>query len=217
MKERFKKYGHCLFALYIFIYLPWFMYLEGRDHIVHTEIHCFLDDIIPFCEIFIIPYLLWFFYIVATCIYLYLKAERGEFLRFAFAMAMGMTTSLIICQFFPNCVKLRPQDLNIDGFLSGLIGGLYNVDTSTNVFPSVHALNSLIACVALERNKYFKKHKILRVLNITLCVSICLSTMFLKQHSALDVVGSLVLYGILFVVLYVPDWKIFRGKYVVMP
>lgn len=217
MKEGFKKYGHGLYAMYIFIYLPWFFYLEGRTTITYTEVHCFLDDWIPFCEIFIIPYILWFFYMIITCIFMYFKAERGEFRRFALALIIGMSTAMLICQFFPNCVKLRPPVLEQKGILTGLISGLYTIDTSTNVFPSVHVLNSLIACVALERNRYFKKSSLLRIANIILCILICLSTLFLKQHSVLDLLGGIVLYIILFVVLYIPDWKIFRDKEVLHP
>lgn len=217
MKELLKKYGHGLFALYIFIYLPWFFYLEGRIDITYNEIHCFIDDSIPFCRIFIIPYLLWFLYIVATCVFMFLKAERGEFLRFAITLITGMTTMLIICTFYPNCVTLRPDEITGTGILTNLISGLYNVDTSTNVFPSVHALNSIVACVALEKNAFFKKFKTLRFINITLCISICLSTMFLKQHSIIDVIGAIILYVVMYVIIYIPDWKLFKSKYMVLP
>lgn len=217
MKELLKKYGHGLFALYIFIYLPWFFYLEGRTDIVYNEIYCFIDDLIPFCQIFIIPYLLWFLYIVSTCVFMFFKAERGEFLRFAIVLTGGMTFMLIFCTIYPNCVTLRPSEITDAGILTSLISGLYNIDTSTNVFPSVHVLNSIVACVALEKNSFFKRFKFMRFINITLCVSICLSTMFLKQHSIIDVIGAIALYIILYVIIYIPDWKLFKSKYIVLP
>ena len=57
----FKKKGwRLLWALYIFIYLPWFFTLEHfitldtpGIHILNTQI----DYAIPFCEYFIIPYI----------------------------------------------------------------------------------------------------------------------------------------------------------------
>lgn len=217
MKELFKKYGHCLFALYIFIYLPWFFWLEGLDGVTYNEIHCFLDDIIPFCEIFIIPYILWFFYMILTCIYMYFKAERGEFLRFAIALTGGMSIAMLICQIYPNCVNLRPAEFAHDNIFTVLVKGLYAIDTSTNVFPSIHVLNSIIACVALERNTFFRRHRYFRIINVLLCVLICLSTLFLKQHSVLDLLGGVTLYVILYLVLYVPDWKIFRSKEILLP
>ncbi|MCM1468011.1 MAG: phosphatase PAP2 family protein [Alistipes sp.] len=217
MKELFRKCWHGLFALYIFIYLPWFFYVEGLTDIRFTEIHCFLDDMIPFKEIFIVPYVLWAFYVIAACVFLFFKEERGMFLRYAIALTGGMSIAMIIYMIFPNCVNLRPQELITDNIFSRMVARLYIMDTSTNVFPSIHVLNSIIVCVALEKNKTFKKFPILRILNVAMAISICLSTLFLKQHSVLDGLGAVVLYLILYLALYVPDWKIFRDTQILLP
>ena len=57
-----KEYKHAWLLLYVFIYLPWFAYLE-RTVVSYHPVHIFLDDYIPFQEIFIIPYLMWFGYV----------------------------------------------------------------------------------------------------------------------------------------------------------
>lgn len=217
MKKLFQKCWHCLFALYIFIYLPWFFYVEGLTDLNFTEIHCFLDDLIPFVEIFIIPYILWAFYVIAACIFLFFKEERGMFLRYAIALVGGMSICMVIYMLFPNCINLRPQEFARHNIFTRIVEGLYIIDTPTNVFPSIHVLNSIIVCVALEKNKSFQKHKLLRVLSVILAVLICLSTLFLKQHSVLDLLGAVVLYIILYLVLYVPDWKLFRSKEILLP
>lgn len=215
MKSLFKKYGHGLFAIYLFIYLPWFFYLEGLDANYHI-IHCFLDDYIPFKEIFIIPYLIWYFYIILTCIYMFFRSERGEFYRFAIALTGGMTVAMIIFWIYPSCVDMRPviEDTNL---LTHLILALHAIDTSTNVCPSIHVFNSVVACVALWRNPYLHNRKIFQFTNILLCVLICLSTVFLKQHSVLDIFWALVEYIIFYLVLYVPQWKLFQNKEVLLP
>lgn len=217
MKELFRKCWHGLFALYIFIYLPWFFYVEGLTDLNFTEIHCFLDDLIPFEEIFIIPYIFWAFYVVAACVFLFFKEERGMFLRYAIALTGGMSICMVIYMIFPNCVNLRPAALTDNTVLSAIVSRLYLIDTPTNVFPSIHVLNSIIVCVALEKNTTFKRFPVLRVLNVALAVCICLSTVFLKQHSVLDGLGAVVLYLILYAVLYVPDWRLFRGKEILLP
>ena len=61
MKRFISKYRHGLvIAVYSIIYILLFSYLEHRPvhsyHIVHTV----FDDWIPFCEFFIVPYMLWF-------------------------------------------------------------------------------------------------------------------------------------------------------------
>ena len=55
-----RKYKYMILVLYFPIYMLWFSWLERRDLSHFTIIHCKLDDMIPFCELFAIPYFLWF-------------------------------------------------------------------------------------------------------------------------------------------------------------
>ena len=60
LKEFLYRYRHGWILSYFLIYLAWFAYLERtvtrRFHVIHMPI----DDYIPFIEVFIVPYLLWF-------------------------------------------------------------------------------------------------------------------------------------------------------------
>ena len=75
IREFLHKYRHAWLLSYAFIYLPWFMYLERtvtRDyHIMHAS----LDDLIPFNEYFIIPYLLWFLYVAGTLVFFLFRSK----------------------------------------------------------------------------------------------------------------------------------------------
>ena len=66
MKEFIRKYKHAWVFLYGLIYFPWFFWLEQRHVSGYHLIYASLDRKIPFCEYFIIPYLLWFAYVVGT-------------------------------------------------------------------------------------------------------------------------------------------------------
>ena len=71
-----KKYKHAWILSYAFIYLPWFLYLEKtvtRDYYV---LHTRLDDMIPFNEYFIIPYLLWFAYVAGTILFFFFTNKQ---------------------------------------------------------------------------------------------------------------------------------------------
>ena len=57
-----EKYPHIWVVSYFIIYMIWFVWLESRADEPYHVIHFPLDDYIPFCEYFIIPYLLWFAY-----------------------------------------------------------------------------------------------------------------------------------------------------------
>ena len=62
--ETFKRLRHeLIIPLYGIIYMIWFAFLEKTVIIPEYIIHSGLDDLIPFIEIFVIPYLLWFVYV----------------------------------------------------------------------------------------------------------------------------------------------------------
>lgn len=209
MKTLKKNSWRILFGLYVAIYLPWFFYLEKKITLDTPGINIIetpLDHAIPFCEYFIIPYILWFFYIAASCVYMVWSSSDKEFLRFALSLIIGMSLALTICMIYPNGLTLRP-DYIPDNFFGNIVAGLYVTDTSTNVFPSIHVYNSLAVHIALNKCESLKKHKIIRLCSLILCILICLSTVFLKQHSVLDVVGGFALMGIMYVLCYVVDYR----------
>ena len=81
LKNRFtelvKKYKHAWVLLYIFIYMPWFMYLEKHVTTHYHVIQIELDEQIPFIEYFIVPYLLWFVFIIAAFLYFFYTDVPG--------------------------------------------------------------------------------------------------------------------------------------------
>lgn len=207
-----KKYWRILCAGYVFIYLPCFFILERINTMDSPHMHIInvpLDSKIPFCEYFIIPYILWFFYIVGVCVYMYFKANDKEFSQIAAALIAGMSLYLIISMIYPNGITLRP-DYIPDNLCGRIVAGLYVTDTSTNVFPSIHCYNSLAVHIALckcNAIKETKRHRLILSLSLLLCVSIILSTMFLKQHSVVDVIGAFIMMAVMYVIVYVVDWK----------
>ena len=209
MKTLKKIWWRLLFALYAIVYLPWFFFLERKITMDYPGIHIIngpLDDLIPFCEIFIIPYFMWFAYIFASCIFMVLRANNQEFIRFALSLIIGMSVCMIICMVYPNGLTLRPESTS-DTILGHMISGLYATDTPTNVFPSIHVYNSLAVHIALSKCEALQKHKAVKNASLILCILICLSTVFLKQHSLYDVAGAFILIGIIYYLLYVLSEK----------
>ena len=107
------RHRHLWPLLYAFIYMPWFIILENTYDTLDNVaiIHCGLDDIIPFCEVFIIPYMLWFLYIPIIFIVLYFSSNK-EFYRICAYEFMSMTITLIIFTVYPNGHDLR-VDINV--------------------------------------------------------------------------------------------------------
>ena len=205
MKTLKKIWWRLLSASYALVYLPWFFFLESKITMDYPNLHIIngpRDDMIPFCEVFIIPYFLWFAYIVASCVIMVLKADNQEFIRFALSLIIGMSLCMVICMVYPNGLTLRPDTLP-DNVFGRLVAGLYATDTPTNVFPSIHVYNSIAVHTALSKCKALKNHKGLLTGSLILCILICMSTVFLKQHSLYDVGGAFVLMGVMYYVLYI--------------
>ncbi|HJA92289.1 MAG TPA: phosphatase PAP2 family protein [Candidatus Eisenbergiella merdipullorum] len=191
------------FALYFILYLLWFGWLEERHVRKYQVIHVFLDDYIPFCEWFIIPYLLWFLYVPAAVLYAAFRS-RDEYIRSAMFLCTGMTVFLLVSTFFPNIQHLRPAVMPRDNALTRLVSLLERMDTPTNLWPSIHVYNSIGSHIAISRCLRENKRTV-RACSFVLCVSIILSTMFLKQHSVFDVVTAFVLAGAMYGILYRHD------------
>ncbi len=204
------KYGHALMLIYFPFYLLWFGWLNvftpQRDSLI--EVYSRLDDLIPFCELFVIPYLLWFAYIAAGYIFLFFN-NRSDFLRMCCFLYTGMTICLIIYTLFPNYQALRVdyETLGRSNFLIEALRLLQMGDTPHDVFPSIHCLNSIGMNIALVRNEWCKKHPGLIAGVTVLTTLICLSTVFVKQHSILDFFGAAALAVPLYFISYKINWK----------
>ena len=116
-----------IMAVYAVFYLAAFFYLEKRTVAVH-EINFGIDAYIPFCEIFIVPYLLWFGYVALTVVYLCIRDKEESEKLVAFLMA-GMTIFIVVSAVFPNGHNLRPTSFARDNIFIDLIKNLYLPDT----------------------------------------------------------------------------------------
>lgn len=201
MKNLLKKYGHIWVMGYILIYLPWFFYLERTVTDNYAIMHVALDDYIPFNEYFIVPYLLWFVYVSGAVLYFFFTS-KPDYYRLCTFLFVGMTISLVVCTFFPNGTDLRVPVNPDKNVFTWLVAMIHASDTSTNVFPSIHAYNSIGVHFAVINCSFLREKKWVRWTSFVLMALICLSTVFLKQHSAIDVVGAFILGYVMYPLVY---------------
>lgn len=198
------KYKHGLIiVLYGIFYMAAFRYLEQNIrhnyHIVHTVI----DDHIPFCEYFIVPYLLWFPFLAVTLIYfIFFNKDKQEYYQYIKNLCMGMTIFLVVSYLYPNGHQLRPEFFAQDNWCIDLVKMLYATDTPTNILPSLHVFNSLAAYMAVSRCRSLDKCIWVKRGTLLLVLSIILSTMFLKQHSVVDVILGAAMAGMGYLLFY---------------
>lgn len=205
MKKYYEKYKHAIpLIIYAIIYLSWFSYLEKTVKRPENLIHVSLDDMIPFCEVFVIPYFLWFAYVSITVVYFFFK-DKQDYYRICTFLFTGMTVFLLVSTLWPNGHHLRPHVMPRNNVFTALVTRLYSVDTPTNLWPSIHVYNSLGAHFAVIKNPKLCRNKGVHIGSFILCVSIILSTVFIKQHSVFDVLTAFIMAAVMYIIVYAWD------------
>ena len=179
---------HIWWSLFLPVYLAVFFAVE---HIVTDDYRTTqlpIDERIPFCEYFAPLYVTWSLVLAAVGIYLLLKDGEG-FRRYIWVLMLTFFTAELICLLFPNGQDLRPAALP-EGLFGRVVAGIYRADTNTNVFPSVHVVGTVAAVLAVFDSPSLRR---LRLPAAELGVLIIMSTLFIKQHSVLDVLGAFLL------------------------
>lgn len=205
LKDFYNRYKHGIpLLLYGIIYLTWFSWLEGANRKDYQIIHVDLDDYIPFLEIFVVPYFLWFAYVSIVVLFLFLK-NKQEFNRACVFLFTGMTIFLIISTLWPNGHHLRNTVTLGDNIFAQMVSFLWKADTPTNLWPSIHVYNSLGAHFAVIRSAELENKRGIKAASGVLAVSIILSTMFIKQHSVFDVLTGIALGTLMYALVYRRD------------
>lgn len=201
MKTLLSKYKHVWTLLYFPVYLAVFFWLENRSVSKYHVVQSTLDSHIPFLEIFIIPYFLWFGFVALGVVYFFFKDVKDYYRLIAFLYS-GMTIFLIWSYVYPNRLFLRPMAFTRDNIFIRMVQHLYAIDTPTNVFPSIHVFNSLGIAIAVLNSNRLRNFRAVRIGSVVLATLIVLSTMFLKQHSLIDVTGGCVMAATLYWLIY---------------
>ena len=123
-------------------------------------------------------------------IHLYtLRYDVKAFKKLMYFIIFTYSVALISFYLFPTCQNLRPEVFSRDNLLTRTMGWFYGCDTSTNVCPSLHVVGSMAVVLAAEQ--CFRLRKWRWVIRVT-GVLISISTVFVKQHSVLDVLAAAV-------------------------
>ena len=185
-----KEFRHLWLLLYWPLYGLLFYYVELAYPVdYYFPVYSPLDDLIPFNELFVIPYTIWFAYLAGMVVYS-LFYDVDTFKRYMWFIMITYTVTIVIYLIFPTCQNLRPEAFARDNALTRFMAGYYATDTNTNVCPSIHVLGSLAVtfaawhCYRLQRPVWKWSFGIMGVL-------IAISTVFVKQHSIIDVFAAL--------------------------
>ena len=188
----------------ISVWVVYFIIFYIAEHVVtgnYYPVHIPLDDVIPFCEWFIFPYCLWHWLLAIVGVYLLLW-DAENFKRFTAFIGIGFIPVMLFDIAFPNGQDLRPLVFERQNIATWLVARIYAADTNTNVFPSMHVIGSAALYAATLYTPSIRKRGLDWVM-LPLAVLISISTVFVKQHSILDVFAALALSLVLYLIIYV--------------
>lgn len=186
----------------VFIYLVLVIIFLAVDNInlAGNKIQSKIDDMIPFVPIFVIPYFAWFVFIVATGIILFKKSKQD--LRKTFlSVNLCMAIELLVYMIFPNYQSLRPEAYANDIF-SQWVRLLQIGDSASNVCPSLHVAVSISLYTGILHTACFRERSGIKFFTLILTILIILSTVFIKQHSIVDVAFGILLGVVVHIFVY---------------
>ena len=169
-------------------------------------VHSVLDDIIPFCELFIIPYVGWYLLIVVSLLY-FAFYDIDSFKNMQKFIIITQIVAMAVYIVFPTRQDLRPTEFDRNNILTQLTALIYSADTNTGVCPSLHVAYSLgIASAWIKSKVASRKSKIfVTVFSFLVCISVA----FVKQHSVVDIYAALLLGVLAETIVY---WKYYKNK-----
>lgn len=207
-----KKYGHFYLLIIFVILISWFEYLKKTIVPVHI-MYCSFDLSIPFVKEFIVPYFFWFIYMALSFLYFGI-VSRKEYYRLLKFISLSMCLGYIIFILYPNGQFARPLVVGDDVF-SKMVKFLYLTCETNNVFPSLHVANAVGVHLSVAYSDKLKNKPIIKLVSFILLILICASTVFVKQHSIIDVLGGFVLSFVVYMVIYQAPKLFVRKDYIV--
>ncbi|SEG09039.1 hypothetical protein SAMN04487934_107178 [Eubacterium ruminantium] len=182
------KYRHLFLILFWPFYLINFFTIERIASTDYHVIHCVLDDIIPFNEYFIIPYVIWYPFWISMLLYSVLF-EVETFKKTMKYFILTYSISLTVYALWHSGHNMWPKTFPHDNFCTWLTQRIYAADYNTNICPSDHVIGAFAVVFAAADSKRLSNRLAMTVI-LTIAILITLSICFVKQHSALDILAA---------------------------
>ena len=135
-----------------------------------------------FIIIYILAFLQWFLGYVII-------ARESKEVCYKYLSAELIAKAFCLVFFFVLPTTMIRAKINSSGMIMNLVNFIYMSDDPVNLFPSIHCLESWM----VFRGGLACK-KVPRVYKVVMCIFsilVCLSTVFVKQHVVIDIVGGI--------------------------
>ena len=190
IRKRFPPYIWAGFASMLFAQL--IVYYATRIVLPHLTLHDMalpLDDRIPFRPAWVSVYFLCYITWGVNSLWILSEGKQHGY-RFAAAYILALMVSGVIFLAWPGTMR-RPE-VTGSGLSDGLMRRLYQVDSPTNLCPSLHVLFSYFCWRGTMGCKGIPCWY--QWLSLLFLILVCFSILFVKQHVLVDI-PSAVLVG----------------------
>lgn len=179
-----KLAGNTVATLGFFPLYFWIMKNAGQAWVLPLTA---IDQLIAFRPALLPVYLSLWGYIALPVL---LAKDKRELLSFSLGCAAMTALALAVFWFMPTAIP----NFTVDTLPGTSLQFLKMVDSAGNAFPSLHVSFSVFACVVLARQLREVGAPVwLRVVNVAWAVGIVYSTMAVRQHVLIDVMGGFAL------------------------
>ena len=189
IKHFIKTHPHMWWGLYLPVYLILYFVVE---HVVtdnYWATQTAIDDYIPFCEYFVIPYDSWGILLFILGVFFIVK-DPESFRRYMWFIAIAYTTATLFCFLVPNGQDLRPAELPRQNICTWILQMTWAAANHANVFPSVPVLGGVAAVTSVWETPGLRKSG-WRWFAAVYGLVIIASTLLVKQHTILDVAAAI--------------------------
>lgn len=135
-KKKDLPYLLCLLVMPALGFLYTLLNTDAREAVILSTT---IDEWIPFVPAFILPYILWYAFILGYLFYFWYK-DVQTFLKTLVIIVIGELVCFVIYFYFQTTVP-RP-DVAGDGLFVDLVRMIYSHDQPYNAFPSIHVLTT---------------------------------------------------------------------------
>ncbi len=155
---------------------------------VHYDVSIWIDSKIPFVKEWVVIYIICYVFWLINYI---LISQEGKELWYRFVSA-DIMSRLVCALFFVSypTTNIRPEVIGSDLF-SKLVLFVYQMDSPTNLFPSIHCLVSWFCFIGIRNSK--KVPFGYKVFSAIFAMMVFASTQFVKQHGVIDIAGGIII------------------------
>ena len=128
-------YCHFWMLSFWILYLVLFFVVEKLITTDYWVSYLPLDDKIPFCEYFIVPYCMWHPLQFLMTVYLAFY-DVETFRKYMWFVLAGLVSAIVVCWIFPNGQDLRPAEFPRHNVFTWMVSRIYAASVTPACFVS---------------------------------------------------------------------------------